>query len=279
MWFLHTYVPSPVAVSIGTWPVHWYGVVLALAVLVGYAVSGYLWRRNVKRPLEFDSLVWWMVLCGFIGARVLDVFVFEWWYFQNHLNEIWYVWQGGLSFHGGLLGGAVAFLWWCRSTKHSWREVGDVLAPGLALGQAAGRWGNYFNQELFGTPTTLPWGIPITVANRPGVYLNATYFHPTFLYESVGLVLLAWLLWRLYRKHQHAGQVLAVYLSATGALRLVLEFIRVDEQDYWFGLRSGFVLALLTVASGVLVWWWSLQADKKRINPDITITPPTRDGV
>lgn len=257
MFFLHTFVPPSVLVRLGSWPVHWYGVTLALGVLAGYIISNRAWRQSGGKPIEFDSLIWWVIVAGLVGARLGDVFGYEWWYFHDHLGEIWKIWHGGLSFYGGLAGGALAAGWWCRRHRISWWKLGDVMAPGLALGQAIGRWGNYFNQELFGKPTALPWGIPIASPYRPSNYAAVTYFHPTFLYESIGLALLTWWLWRVRQQHWPAGAVFSLYLIASGLLRLALEFIRLDEQDYFFGLRGGLVFAVAVVVCGVVVWWSS----------------------
>jgi phosphatidylglycerol---prolipoprotein diacylglyceryl transferase len=253
-WF-HSYLPQATLFSIGSFQFHWYGLMLALGVLVGYGLARIIWRRRAWPLAYLDELVIWLVIAGLVGARLLDVFVYEWWYFKAHLVEIFYIWQGGLAWHGGLLAALPVLWWFVKKYKMAIWDVLDSLAPALAVGQAIGRWGNYFNQELFGLPTTLPWGIPIAVANRPAAYVNYTYFHPTFLYESIGLALIAWLLWSMVKKRFWSGQVFAVYLLLAGLLRLALEFIRLDEQDIYLGLRAGIWIALVTILVGFGFWF------------------------
>ncbi len=268
-----SYLPSPVAFSLGPLTVRWYGLLLALGVLLGYLVVRPAWRARGRSVAELEQLVLWLMVAGLIGARLVDVLVFEWGYFSQHLSEVWHIWQGGLAWHGGLGGAAVAAWWWCRKHKLSFYEVGDMLVPGLALGQAVGRWGNYFNQELFGLPTTLPWGIPISEANRPAAYAAFTHFHPTFLYESLGLAALALLLWQWQKRTPPTGRLLATYLIASGLLRFVLEFLRLDEQVMLWGVRVGFVTAGLVTLVGVYVWW-SFGKSLVSRHPSSTQTTP-----
>lgn len=255
MFFLNTYLPSPIIFNWGSLSLHWYGLLLSIGVLLGYGLSRHLWRERGGQVNKFDSLLLWLLLGGFIGARLIDVFVFEWWYFKDNLFEIWKIWQGGLAFHGSLFGGAVALWLWCKHNKHTWLELADVLAPALALAQAIGRWGNYFNQELFGLPTTLPWGIPIVLSYRPAAYSTFTHFHPTFLYESLGLLILTLVLWKLRKHNWRKGQLFSLYLIASGILRLALEFLRIDDQSPILGVRAGLLIAFLVVITGLVIWW------------------------
>jgi len=255
--FFHSYLPSPVIFSWGPLTFYWYGLLVGLGVAVGYAVTRRLWQAKGFKLAELDGLAFILVPAGLVGARLLDVFLFEWWYFRDHLGAIFSFWQGGLSWHGALLGGGLAVWWWARWRGRSLLLVSDLLAPGLAVGQALGRWGNYFNQEIFGLPTTLPWGIPIAEPLRPEAYVSAVYFHPVFLYESLALAVIALLVWRLYRSLWPAGRLFASYLVLSGLVRLVLEFVRVDEQVLLLGLRSGWWVAAVTVLLGVVIWFWS----------------------
>jgi phosphatidylglycerol:prolipoprotein diacylglycerol transferase len=257
--FLSTYLPSPIIFNWGPISLHWYGLLLSVGVLLGYGVSKRLWREHGGAAGKFDNLLLWLLLSGFIGARLIDVFMFEWWYFKDNLFEIWKIWQGGLAFHGALLGGAAALWLWCKHNKHTWLELADVLAPALALGQAIGRWGNYFNQELFGLPTTLPWGIPIALSYRPAVYSVFTYFHPVFLYESLGLLILALVIWKLRKHNWPKGRLFSLYLITSGVLRLALEFLRIDDQSQILGVRAGLLVAFMVVIIGLVIWRWSVK--------------------
>ncbi|MFA4818584.1 MAG: prolipoprotein diacylglyceryl transferase [Patescibacteria group bacterium] len=258
--FLHTYLPSSVFFTLGPLSFHWYGLLMAVAVGAGYwLVRRRLKKLNINVNL-LEGLIIWLVVGGLIGARLVDVFVFEWWYFKDHLSSVLAIWQGGLSWHGGLIGGGAALYWWCKKNQQPLGQWLDVLAPSLALGQAIGRWGNYFNQELFGLPTSLPWGIPISYQFRPLDYLNQVYFHPVFLYESIGLVLIFVYLWK--RRPVLSGSLLAEYLVLSGILRLALEGLRIDEQLLIFGLRTGIWFAVLAIAAGAGLWfYWRRQRE------------------
>ncbi|MBI5466570.1 MAG: prolipoprotein diacylglyceryl transferase [Candidatus Kerfeldbacteria bacterium] len=252
--FFHSYLPSPIIFSWGPLTFHWYGLLVAVAVVAGYTLARRNFRQHGGGIGELDRFLGWAILAGLAGARLLDVFLFEWWYFRDHLTSALYLWDGGLSWHGALVGGLVVLCWQYRRSLAGLKSVLDLLAPALALGQAVGRWGNYFNQELFGLPTSLPWGIPIAESFRPLPYATSIYFHPVFLYESLALLLLAWLLWRLRRRNRAPGSVFAVYLAASGLLRLMLEFLRIDEQLVIGGIRSGMWLAAVAVIIGASLW-------------------------
>lgn len=247
---LHSYTPSPIFVQLGPFSIHWYGLCLGLSVLAAYTLAFQAWRRSGRALAKLDSLVLLLVVSGLVGARLMDVFVYEWPYFRSHLSEVLAVWQGGLAFHGALIGGGIALLWWVRREHETMLPLLDMFAPGLALAQAIGRWGNYFNQELFGTPTTLPWGIPIVPANRPFEYSEVQYFHPTFLYESLALVVLFLCLYLLYRRAVKPGIVFGAYLMASGVVRFVLEFVRLDTQLAVSGIRVGMLVSLLILGAG-----------------------------
>lgn len=259
--FLHSYEPSSIIFQVGPVTLHWYGLLLAVGILTAYILTRVIWLHSGKAIKELDELLFWLVLVGLVGARVVDIFFYEWWYFKDHLWEIFYIWQGGLAWHGGLLGGTLFLWWWSRQKKYSLIELLDIFAPGLALGQAIGRWGNYFNQELFGLPTNLPWGIPISATNRPVDFVGNIHFHPTFLYESLALCLVALVLWYLAKKLWPQGSLFSLYLICTGIIRFLLEFIRVDEQNTLFSLRAGLWISLISVLIGGYLW---LKSSKNR---------------
>lgn len=251
---LHSYEPSPVLFGLGFFSVHWYGLLMAIGIVCGYLITRLIWLRRGKPLKELDELLFWLVLFGLIGARAFDVFFYEWWYFKNHLWEIFFVWQGGLAWHGGLLGGAIVLWWWSRQKGYSWLWLFDVFAPGLAVGQAVGRWGNYFNQELFGLPTNLPWGIPIAAVSRPANFVSYDYFHPAFLYESLALCLVGYALWYVSKKAWPEGKLFALYLIGTSLIRFLLEFIRTDEQNTFLNFKVGFWVSGLAFLLGIYVW-------------------------
>jgi len=251
--FLQSFSPTPVLLELGPITIYWYGLFFVLGVLVGYLIARHFWLKSGRPAQPFDTLFLWLVIFGLLGARLVDVFIFELDYFKNNLGDIYKIWQGGLSIHGGLLGGFMVLCWWAK--KHQDKLLGllDIFAPAVVLGQAIGRWGNYFNQEIFGQPTNLPWGIFIDPTNRPVEYLSSEFFHPVFLYESIGLLILFGVLFKLYQKKKFDGQITIGYLLLASLLRLALEFIRVDEQLMFSGLRSGTILSLLMAVVGGLL--------------------------
>lgn len=251
---LHTAIPSPAVFQFGGFGLRWYGLLFSSGAIIGYFFARREWRERGWQLLELEQLVALLIFGGLLGARLFDVFVFEWWYFKDHLGEILSVWRGGLAFHGGLLAATGVLIWWCKKNKRSWLMVADTLAPALALAQAIGRWGNYANQELFGLPTQLPWGIPIAVNYRPILYISATHFHPVFIYESLALIIIAVLLVILRKRFSGAGHRFAAYLILTGVVRFALEFLRIDEQVELWGIRVGSVVAIVAVAVGVWLW-------------------------
>ncbi len=185
MSFLHTFHPQPILISFGPINIHWYGLLVVLGILAAIftalKLAGYY---NIKKEVIID-LSFYLVIFGIIGARLYDVLL-ELPYYLNHPLDIFKIWQGGLAIHGAIIAG-IAVIWlFAKKRQLNFWLLAAIITPGLALAQAIGRWGNYFNQELFGAPTGLPWGIPIDLINRPIKYIGYEFFHPTFLYESIG---------------------------------------------------------------------------------------------
>ena len=170
-------------------------------------------------------------------------------YAGNYL-DILKVWQGGLAIHGGLLGGLLALWLTCRHRRWPFWQLASWIVPGVALGQAIGRWGNFFNQELFGLPSTLPWAIPIDLWHRPANALTASHFQPLFLYESIACLLLAILLYQINRRCLAPQKIVGAYLVGYGAIRLVMEFLRQDPTPYLLGLRWPQWLSLVLILLG-----------------------------
>ncbi len=249
--FLHTFHPSSILLNLGPVQIHWYGLLICLAILAGLFVANFLGKRVLTRPelacpelvegVEGFDLAFWLIVFAIIGARLYDCLL-DWSYYAANPWDVFKIWQGGLAIHGALIGGASVLLYFYWKKHYDFWLYASIIAPGIALGQAIGRWGNYFNQELFGLPTNWPWGIPIDVARRPIQFLSDQYFQPTFLYESLGDLLIFILLFCFFIKEKNTKIkqkiIFLSYLIAYSALRFGLEFIKVDSTPTAFGLRA-----------------------------------------
>ncbi len=260
--FLHTYIPDPILGHIGRLTVHWYGLFLAVGALAGYLVYVKLGRKYGLKQFDLENLFFIEIVAGLIGARLYHV-LNEWTYYAKHPSEIMSVWNGGLAIHGALIAGLLVAWWFTRVKKLPFWLIADIAVPALAIGQAIGRWGNYFNQELFGGPTSLPWGIPIEQLNRPIQYINDVYFHPTFLYESLGSIAVFVMLILLHRKklaQRNAsgtsplpvGVIALAYFAAESIVRVLTETLRVDRVPLIFNVRLPLLVGLL-IAIGASV--------------------------
>ena len=253
--------PGAIAVQIGPLSLRWYGITTAIAIVVG------LWlldRQARAEGLSADDVVGaavWTIVSGYIGARLYEV-AFNWDYYGRHWDKIPAVWEGGLAIHGGLIvGGAVGALVAMRKGLPVLRTL-DLLAPCVAIAQAIGRWGNFFNEEAFGRPTDLPWGLYISPARRPLEYRSAERFHPTFLYESLwDLAVFALLVWWLRpRWHDRPGALFFWYIGLYSIGRFCIEALRVDS--FWAGAyrvpQLASVAGILLAVGGLL--WVSRRA-------------------
>ena len=256
--WLHTFTPEPILISLGPINIYWYGVFLILGILAASLVTIKLATRyDIKKDLIIDS-IFWLVVGGIIGARIYHVMLELPYYLSNPL-DIFKLWQGGLAIHGAIIAG-VFMIWYIakREKTDPW-FLTALFLPGLALAQAIGRWGNFFNQELYGRPTDLPWGIPIEPLYRTTQYYSNQYFHPTFLYESLGNLLIFFALLSFHKflqktadekKKRIGWRLLTVsYLVLYSILRFTLEFVRIDATPEFFGLRLPQIVSLLIIAA------------------------------
>ncbi len=235
----------------------------AVCILVGILIAAFLTnRRLVARGVESGTVIDF-TLCalvlGIVGARAFHVLTHPGDYFYDgaDLWRVLYVWEGGIAIFGALIGGAVGVWLGSKWTGGRFWTFADALAPGLLLAQAAGRMGNYFNQELFGTPTTLPWGLQVDPTNAafPAGLPAGTLFHPTFLYEIVWNVAGALVIMALGRAVRlQWGRGLAVYLMWYGLGRMVFESIRIDPSEIFFGIRTNVWAAFFAVALGLVLF-------------------------
>jgi prolipoprotein diacylglyceryl transferase len=254
--FLLGVIPSPSSGSIHLGPLRLnaYGLMIAIGVIVAVRIAGRrAENKGVGTTEDISSIAMWAVPAGVIGGRAYHVLT-DYERFQGQWFDAIKIWQGGLGIWGGVTAG-VAVGWWCarRRGLDAWWII-SCAAPAIAIAQAIGRWGNWFNQELFGRPTTLPWALEVSnnVAVKAG-YTAGTTFHPTFLYESVGCIVLAWLLIRLERRITPArGRLFAWYVAGYTVLRFGTESIRIDSAHHVGGMRLNQWVAIGVFAVAVM---------------------------
>ncbi len=263
--------PGPILFEVGNFAIRWYGLLIAIAVLIGVNLSQFLAkRRGVKPELLADYVIWGII--GAIPCARLYYVLFQWRSYADRPQDIIAIWQGGIAIHGAILGGVIAALIFCRLNRLSFWQLGDLIAPALILGQAIGRWGNFFNSEAFGAPTDLPWKLYIPLQNRPLNLVEYEYFHPTFLYESVwNLGVFALLLYLFFWGLRHGdrlktGTIFLTYWIAYSAGRVWIEGLRTDSLMLG-GIRVAQLVSLTGMALGILGLVW-LYVLKRRL-PDV----------
>lgn len=248
---------SSVAFHIGNKPIYWYGIIIALGLLSGYLISSAIAERN---DLTKDNILD-IILCGAPAAIVfarLYYVAFSFSDYKDNLWEIFAIWNGGIAIYGAIIGAALAAYIYAKVKKISWKNVFDASIIGVILGQAIGRWGNFFNKEAYGSETTLPW--------KMGLYEKGEliFVHPTFLYESlwnfIGLFVLLYI-----NKHQKfKGQTFYSYLVWYGIGRFFIEGLRTDSL-YLGAFRVSQVLALVTAIIGIILIIINVRKEKSRI--------------
>ncbi len=252
----------PQGFNVGPVFIYYYGIILMLgAVSAAFLAEREARRRGLNGELVWDALIW-LLIAGIIGARIWHILtpppsmvengITTRYYLTHPLDALW-IRNGGLGIPGAVIGGVLALYWFCRRRKLSFAVWADIAAPALALGQAIGRWGNFTNQELYGAPTSLPWGISIQFSTG---YPLETRFHPLFLYESLwnfaNLILLLWL-GRRYADRLKDGDLFIVYLIGYPIGRFLLEFLRLDAaQVAGINVNQTIMLVIAVLAAGVL---------------------------
>ena len=247
--------PGPVIFEIGSLALRWYGLLIASAVLIGASLSQYLAKRRGVNPDLLGDLIIWLVVSAIPAARIYYV-LFEWQQYSQHPEDIIAVWKGGIAIHGAIIGGTLATIIFARIKKVSVWQLIDLVVPSLILGQAIGRWGNFFNSEAFGRPTNVPWKLFIPPANRPPEYIQYDYFHPTFLYESlwnigIFILLLFLFFWGLNSDRLKVGTLTFVYLIGYSIGRFWIEGLRTDSLMF-FGLKIAQIVSLGAIALGII---------------------------
>jgi len=289
---------DPILVHFGPFSIRWYGLLIVAGVLSAAFIATIEARRKKEDPDHVWNLLMWVLIAGILGARLYHVLSspagasrgFSYYFIEQPFTNLTIfgasvpfptallIWEGGIGIFGALVGGILAVIIYSRREKlNVWRWL-DILAPGMLLAQAIGRWGNYFNQELYGPPTDLPWGILITNVNQripPFNDLTAypldTTFHPVFFYESlwnlIGFALLMW----IGRKYAHKlldGDMLSLYLIWYPIGRLLIESLRPDAWTFG-GIPTAQLVSIVLILIGVGLFFY------RRRRPDLATSPFT----
>jgi phosphatidylglycerol:prolipoprotein diacylglycerol transferase len=244
--------------------IRFYGIILMLGALAGAWLATQEAKRRGHQPEIVWDLLTYLLIGGIIGARIWHILtpppssgVTASWYLTHPLDAM-AIWKGGLGIPGAIIGGAIVLYFYTRRHKLSFAEWADIAAPSLALGQGIGRWGNYFNQELYGAPTNLPWKIFIDPAHRLAGYLDVEYYHPLFLYESIwnfgNMFLLLWIS-RRFADRLKNGDLFLVYLIVYPIGRFLLDFLRLDASMVNGININQTIMAVVAVCASAALYW------------------------
>ena len=256
---LTAYIPSPSrnGFYIGPLFIHAYGVCYVFAVAAAVAICRRRWKALGGDPDLVYEVALWGFPAGVIGGRLYFIAT-SWSEVPKHWWGPFAVWDGGLGIWGGIAGGVGVGIWVLRRRKVDVTAFMDAGAPGILVAQAIGRIGNYFNQELFGKPTTLPWALEISPVHRPAAYIQYATFQPTFLYEIIWNLLLAGaLIWLGRRRSIRAPGLFALYVAGYSLARMGEELLRIDPAKHIFGLRINFYVATILFLAGVVWFVWT----------------------
>jgi prolipoprotein diacylglyceryl transferase len=265
------FIPSPSINSfhIGPLEVHFYALMYLVGIALAIIITRRRWSAVGGDPDLVGDVALWSVPAGIIGGRIyFDITT------PMDIPHVWYgvfaVWDGGLGIWGGIALAAVVGLWRIRKAGANGALFMDAVAPALLVAQGIGRIGNYFNKELFGGPTRLPWGLDIPLQYRPAGYLQYATFHPTFLYELIwDFALAAFLVWLGHHRAIKTPGLFALYVAGYSAFRIFEESLRVDSSVHIFGLRLNMYVASILFIIG-MVWFFRSQ---RRAAPVTTLDP------
>ncbi|MDA4892941.1 MULTISPECIES: prolipoprotein diacylglyceryl transferase [Microbacterium] len=253
-------IPSPPVsfIDLGPLRIHFYALCIITGIILAVLITNHRLTKRGAEPWVVIDIAILAVPLAIIAARIFHVLTHPGFYFGPGKNiwAVFYIWEGGIAIYGALIGGAIGAWLGCKWSGIRFWTFADALAPGLLLAQAIGRFGNWFNHELFGLPTDLPWGLEIESTNPafPAGLAEGTLFHPTFLYEVIwnglGVIVLLWLGRKLFFQW---GRLFAIYLIWYGAGRIVWESIRIDPSEIYLGLRTNVWAAIIGVVVGIVI--------------------------
>ncbi len=267
--------PGPELLQLGPFTLRWYGLLIAFAVFTGLNLSNNLARQRGLPNGLINDLMPILILSAVIGARIYYI-TFEWRNYKYSFLEMIAIWKGGIAIHGALLAGTLAIYLFCQSKKYPFFDVLDSIIPSVSLGQAIGRWGNFFNNEAFGTPTDLPWKLFIPESFRPSEFTNYEYFHPTFLYESLWNIIVFLFLIYLFRRgakkkiNLPSGGLTSIYLITYSLGRVFIENLRTDPLCLGAlpplcegGIRIAQLMSILLIVIGFFILSFVYKINEK----------------
>ncbi len=276
-------IPSPPISGwqLGPFFLHIYALCLISGMIAAWMIGSRRWQARGGTAEQFETVVLVAIPIGIVGARLYHVLTHLGDYFGPG-RDPWSalrIWEGGIAIYGAIGFGALAAWLMCRREGVRFSALGDSVAPGIAIGQALGRFGNWFNQELYGLPTDLPWGLEIDAAHRAPGYEQYSTFHPTFAYEAIWNVLIALaLIWADRRFRLGRGKVFALYVALYGFGRFFTEGIRLDYSYDTFGpIRFNQAVAALIFVFGIALFLWLVRNRPGR-EESVYLVPPAEDA-
>ena len=243
---------NPILLDFGFIQIRWYSILILLAFIIGYyLVINRCKKENISLTF-INDLSFYLIIFSILGARMYYC-VFNLDYYSKNVLDIFKLWEGGLAIHGGILFGFITIYFFCKKKQISILKLLDIFIPALVLGQAIGRWGNFFNMEAYGSPTTLSvlqqLNIPQFIID--GMYIDRVYYHPTFLYESIScLIIFVMIIVVRNIKNIKKGQLTSVYLILYGIIRFLIEDLRQDSLML-FNLKAAQIVSILMVIIGI----------------------------
>ena len=282
--------PGDTFLNLGFLTIRWYGLLISISVVIGLSISKKLAKSRNIDPQYISDILPSLIISSIIGARAYYV-IFEWRQYSGNnfftsfdlfnnviqIPSFLAIWQGGIAIHGGLIGGFLCILFFCKSKNIHLKTFIDILIPSIILGQSIGRWGNFFNNEAFGIPTDLPWKLFIPIQNRPIEFLNYQFFHPTFIYESLWNFLIFILLITIFYQQNNKnsvrpGFISCLYLIGYSFGRFWIEGLRIDPLCIGGippfcdgGLRMAQFISIFLFSSGLIgIFFLRLKSYKNK---------------
>ena len=282
--------PGDTFLNLGFLTIKWYGLLISISVVIGLFISKKLAKSRNINPQYISDILPSLIISSIIGARAYYV-IFEWRQYSGNnfftsfdlfnnviqIPSFLAIWQGGIAIHGGLIGGFLCILFFCKSKNIHLKTFIDILIPSIILGQSIGRWGNFFNNEAFGIPTDLPWKLFIPIQNRPIEFINYQFFHPTFIYESLWNFLIFILLITIFYQQNNKnsvrpGFISCLYLIGYSFGRFWIEGLRIDPLCIGGippfcdgGLRMAQFISIFLFSSGLIgIFFLRLKSYKNK---------------